>query len=183
MFAHPFEQGGIAATVQMQVEQHAPPFGRDGREGGVDLGRAVAGQGLEHVGRAGRGLHAGEHGLGAAEIAPNQREVQPTAGGAVDAGTELAVVGRGDHRVDLALHQTLVREPPANEVGNRHDADVVGLAKALELRQAGHGAVRVHDLADHAARREAGEPREVHAALGLAGAHEHAAIARAQRNT
>ena len=48
-------------------------------------------------------------------------------------------------------------------------------AKRSRSAQPRHAAVLVHDLADHRRRRQAGEAREVDAALGLAGAHQHAA--------
>ena len=48
-------------------------------------------------------------------------------------------------------------------------------AVALEVGHARHRAVVVHDLADHAGRVQAGQPREVDRRLGLAGALEHAA--------
>ena len=46
---------------------------------------------------------------------------------------------------------------------------------------AGHRAVVAHDLADHAGRVEAGEPREIDGGLGLAGALQHAARPRPER--
>ena len=55
------------------------------------------------------------------------------------------------------------------------------LAEFDELRHAGHGAVFTHDFADDAGRSESGDAREVHGGFGLAGADEHAAVARAQR--
>ena len=55
------------------------------------------------------------------------------------------------------------------------------LGEGDEVGQTRHGAVVVHDLADHAGGREAGEPGDVHGGLGVAGAHQHAAIARHQR--
>ena len=54
-------------------------------------------------------------------------------------------------------------------------------AELDQLGHAGHRAVVVHDLADHAGGPQAGEAGEVDRALGLAGAHEHAALAGAQR--
>ena len=53
--------------------------------------------------------------------------------------------------------------------------------EALELRPARHRAVLVQDLDDHRGRLEAGEAREVAARLGVAGARQHAARARHQR--
>ena len=54
-------------------------------------------------------------------------------------------------------------------------------ANSQQVGQARHRAVVVHDLAQHRGRREAGEPREVAAGLGVAGAHQHAAGLRDQR--
>ena len=51
----------------------------------------------------------------------------------------------------------------------------------LEVGQPRHAAVVAHDLADDARGRETGEPREVDGALGLPGAHQHAAAPRAER--
>ena len=45
----------------------------------------------------------------------------------------------------------------------------------------GHRAVVVHDLADHAGRGEARQTRQVDRGFGVAGAHQHAAVARHQR--
>ena len=53
--------------------------------------------------------------------------------------------------------------------------------EALQLRPARHGAVGVHHLADDAGGEEARQAREIDRALGLPGAHQHAALARAQR--
>src|SRR4029450_5297 len=53
--------------------------------------------------------------------------------------------------------------------------------EALEVMQPRHAAVLVHDLADHRRGWQAGEAREVDAALGLARAHQHAAALGAQR--
>ena len=49
------------------------------------------------------------------------------------------------------------------------------------MKPARHAAILVHHLADDARRLEAGEAGEVDGALGLAGAPQHAAAARAQR--
>ena len=53
----------------------------------------------------------------------------------------------------------------------------VAAREGQELRAAGHRAVVVHDLAQDAARREAGKPGQVDRSLGLAAALEHAARA------
>ena len=55
------------------------------------------------------------------------------------------------------------------------------LAVAGEVGDPGHRPVLVHDLADHAGRDQAGEPRQVDARLGVAGALERPAVLRLQR--
>jgi len=49
------------------------------------------------------------------------------------------------------------------------------LANFFSFRHACHGAVVVHDLADHAGRLEPGQSRQVHRTLGLAGANQYTA--------
>ena len=55
------------------------------------------------------------------------------------------------------------------------------LREALEIGAARHGAVVVQDLDDHGGRRESGEARQIAARLRVAGAREHPAGLRHQR--
>ena len=57
----------------------------------------------------------------------------------------------------------------------------VPLAEFVELRDARHGAVVVHDFADDASGLEAGDAGEIDGSFRLASANEDAAVARAQR--
>jgi hypothetical protein len=57
----------------------------------------------------------------------------------------------------------------------------VALGEGDEVGQPRHGAVFVHDLADHARGVQPGQPRDIDRRLGMARAHQHAAIAGAQR--
>jgi hypothetical protein len=81
------------------------------------------------------------------------------------------------HAPDVAF----VAQAVANQIGHRNHLQAVPLAKLDELRHARHGAVLVHDFADHAGGRKPGQARQIHGGFGLAGAHQHAAFARAQR--
>ena len=54
-------------------------------------------------------------------------------------------------------------------------------ANAVDLRPAHHGAVVVHQFGQHADRRQLGEPAEIDAGFGMAGAHQHAAFLGDQR--
>ena len=53
--------------------------------------------------------------------------------------------------------------------------------KKLQVRQARHGAVILHDLADHGGRAAAGHGGQVAAGLSVTGTHQHAAINSLQR--
>lgn len=57
----------------------------------------------------------------------------------------------------------------------------MGFAELDQFGQTRHGAVVVHDLADDAGGLEAGEPRQIDRALGLAGAHQRPAALGTQR--
>ena len=87
----------------------------------------------------------------------------------------------GSRTRDLALDELLVPAPVLDQVGDRDHLQPVPLAVRHEVGHAGHRPVLVHDLADDAGRVEAGEAREVDRRLRLAGAHEDAAVAGAQR--
>ena len=96
-----------------------------------------------------------------------------------DAG-EVAELGR-QLSLDDALDQLVVPAPVGDQVGDRDHLELVPGAVRLEVGHARHRAVVVHHLADHAARVEAGQPGEVHRGLRLAGALEHPAGLRLQR--
>ena len=61
------------------------------------------------------------------------------------------------------------------------DLQPVALGEGDQVGQPRHGAVVVHDLADHARGVEPGEAREIDRRLGVAGAHQHAAVLGDQR--
>ena len=79
-----------------------------------------------------------------------------------------------------AANEALGFHAVANEVRHRDHLQVVVDAEFAELRHARHGAVVIHDLTDDAGGRQTGETGEVDGRLRLAGAHQHAAFARAQ---
>ena len=87
----------------------------------------------------------------------------------------------GQPRLGDAMHQALGAEPVLHQVGDRHEGQAEALRDAAELRLPRHGAVGIQDLADDAGRQQAGQPRQVHAGLGLPHALQHATGAGAQR--
>ena len=54
-------------------------------------------------------------------------------------------------------------------------------AEFLKLRNARHGAVRIHNFADHTGGDQACRPGEIDGSLGLSGSHQHAAFPGAER--
>ena len=133
----------------------------------------VAGQALR--------VHADEDVLGALDVALDERDVLLVGEElAVGDRLELAELRRQPHRDD-ALDELLRAPPVLDEIGDRDHLQLVPLAEGGEVRNAGHRAVVVHDLADDAGRNEPREPREVDRGLGLAGALEDAALLRAER--
>jgi hypothetical protein len=93
---------------------------------------------------------------------------------AISHGRELAVGGRQPRRDD-ALDELLGLPPVGDQVGDGDHLQAVALAVGHEVGHPGHRPVLVHDLADHAGRDQAGQPREVDAGLRVARPLEHAA--------
>ena len=136
---------------------------------------------MEDVAGQALGVHADEDVLHALDLALDQRDVLLLGEELpIRHCLELAVLGREPHR-HRALDELLPPAPVLDEVGDGDHLQAVQLAERGEIRHAGHRPVVVHDLAHHTGRKQAGEPREVDRRLGLAGALEHAALLRAER--
>ena len=96
---------------------------------------------------------------------------------ACQAPPRLAVKRRlGDLLDEMVLLQAI-----GDEVADRADLEAVRAGEVDQIVQPRHGAVLAHDLADHAGGIEAGEARDVDRRLGMAGADQHAARPRDQR--
>ena len=80
-----------------------------------------------------------------------------------------------------ALDQGLVVAAVGDQVGDGADLQAVLAGEHFQIRQPGHAAVVVHDLADHGRRRQACHGRHVATGLSVAGAHQHAAVLGLQR--
>ena len=80
-----------------------------------------------------------------------------------------------------ALDQLVARLPVGDQLGDGDALQLMALGEFGKLGPAHHGAVVVHQLRQHADRRQAGEPAEIDAGFGVARAHEHAAFLGDQR--
>ena len=98
----------------------------------------------------------------------------------VDDHAEIAVARR-QSRLGDAADVALVPHPVADQFRDGQQLQPVRAAEFRELRQARHRAVVIHDFADHARGSESGDARQIHRRFGLSGAHQHAAVSRAQR--
>ena len=126
-------------------------------------------------------VDADENILAAGDLALDERDVVLAGEGLAERDRrELAVLRRQPHRAH-ALDELLRAAAVLDEVGDGDELQAVPLAVADEIGDARHRPVVVHDLADDAARLEAGEPCEVDGRLGLAGALENAAGPGAER--
>src|SRR5579871_833727 len=79
------------------------------------------------------------------------------------------------------LDEVLMLQPITNQAGNRNHLHAVTRTEIGKLRNASHGAVGIHDFADHAARLETGHARQIDRGFGLSRPYEHAAFSSAQR--
>ena len=126
-------------------------------------------------------MHADENILAAGDLALDERDVVLAGEGLAERDRRELAVLRGQPYRAHTLDELLRAAAVLDEVGDGDELQAVPLAVGDEIGDAGHRPVVVHDLADHAARLEAGEPREIDGGLGLAGALEDAAGPRAER--
>src|SRR3546814_11035982 len=69
-----------------------------------------------------------------------------------------------------------------DEIADRADLEVMELGEGNEIVHPRHGAVVLHDLADHAGWIEPCQPGDIDRRLGMAGALQYAAITGDERN-
>ena len=100
---------------------------------------------------------------------------------AIDHHPEAAAVDRVERGLQHPLDLPLGASAIGDQVGDGSDLDAVQLGEGDQVRQPGHGAVVLHDLADHAGGVEPGQPRDVDSGLGVAGADQNAPVLGHQR--
>ena len=170
-----------AAPLLAEVEQHSQPLAFDPRQRGFELLAAVAAQRVEHVAREAFRVDPDEHVAGAFDVALDERDVVLAIDQRAVAERDELTERRRQLRGDDALDQLLVPAPVGDQVRDRDHLQTVLPAVHREVLAAGHRAVLVLDLADHAGRVEPGEARQVDRRLGVSGALQDAARLRLQR--
>ena len=89
-------------------------------------------------------------------------------------------VSRRQLQCHLALDETLALAPVLDDVLDGAHLEVVLAGEGAQVGQARHTAVGINNLANDRRFFQTGQPCQVDAALGMAGAHEHAAFAGTQ---
>ena len=91
---------------------------------------------------------------------------------------EIAELGRKS-RLRHAVDQPFRLQAVGDELGHRHERQMVLAGNGLEIGPPRHGAVGVEDFADDSRRQESRQPGEIHAGLGLPHPLQHTTGARA----
>ncbi len=171
----------LGALAAVQQHGDAAAVLGDVAQAGVQVPGVHVAAHLECV-QHGQGLvHAHGHAVVLAPGAAHQRDVDGLAGAVAEGVGDEFAGGRLQRAGAHLLHQRFVAAAVLDEVGDGADLQAVLGGELLQVGQAGHGAVVLHDLADDGGRAAAGHGGQVAAGFGVAGAHEHAAIDRLQR--
>ena len=190
-------------TSRQLRERATSEFGRIRLRDGVGrhAGGAVAQEHQHATALLLEALERGMHRVGAAEhVADDVGAMQPrrhvlaVADAAVHEGHVLDGVERRDvgvtgQRADRALDrefadpldQLIARLPVGDDVGDRNLLELVAFGERRDRRPAHDGAVVVHQLGQHADRRQVGQPAQIDARFGVARPHQHAAVLGDQR--
>ena len=170
-----------AAFAAIQQHHHAPALGSHELQALVQAPGVHGAADFERVKHRQRLVHARGHGLACGPLAFDQRQVHTLAGLVFESVrsefTKRCLQGAG---ADF-FNQRFVPAAVFDQIGNGANLQAMRLCKDQQVGQACHGAVVVHDLADHRGRRTSGHGRQVATGFGVAGAHQHAAVHRLQR--
>ncbi len=78
---------------------------------------------------------------------------------------------------DHAIDEVIVFAAIGDEIGDRADLEAMELREFHEVRHPRHGAVIVHDLADHAGRIKPRQSRDIDGRFGMPRANQRTAMA------
>src|SRR4029079_9565515 len=156
----------------VQVDEYAKIFLRNALQRCPNELVAIAVKRSEDVPIHAPRVHPEEDVLPGFDLSPDQRHMYlPIAIAAIGDGAELPEFGL-NATLGLAVDIALVLQAVADQLGHRDHLEAVGAAELRQLWHPRHGAVRVHDFADHAGRRKAGQLREIDGVFGLPGPHQ-----------
>ena len=163
-----------------QVKNHALLLVGDQFERPFELIAAVAAIRTKDIAGQTRRMHPHQHFVVLGDLAHHHGDVLLAGDIALVGVHPEFAVRRGQARGCQAAHVLLVLHPVVDDVGDRDDLQAMADGELIQVRQPGHGAVFVHDFADHGGRGHAGDGRQIDGRLGLAGTFENAAGAGSQ---
>ena len=151
------------------------------RNAEVDAEAEVVALQVQHVGQRVAHMHARQHRCAVVHASAHQREMQ--------AAMQRIAPGKQPERAESGLRFRFVHahdgllgsQAMADQVGDAADLQSVFLREGLQFGAARHRAVLVQDFDQHAGRLEPGQRREIARGFGMAGARQHAARLRRQR--
>ena len=136
----------------------------------------------EHVGENRQGVHPDHCRLSGDRLALLQHQMLGIFGAVhIGFGNPVPAKHRRHRNFGDALHQMIVAAAIGDQVTDRPDFQPVLLGKQHQIIHAGHGAILVHDLADHPGRIETGQTRHIDRRLGMPGPDQNPAVPRNQR--
>ncbi len=136
----------------------------------------------EHVGKEIHGVHTHQGRRVRLDTSLHQgRVLGAVQQVAVDEQAKIAAIDAGERLFEHPLDELVVAAAVGNQIGDGADFHPVGLGEGDQIGQARHRPVVVHHLADHPGRIEPRQARDIHRRLGMARAHQHAAVLGYQR--
>ena len=125
-------------------------------------------------------VHTGQHWGARVPLAAHQGQVHVSGVGLLKGMGLKHTVGRVQGAATDFADQCLRFAAVFDQVGDGANFQAMLGCKQLQIGQAGHGAVVLHDFANHAAGVATGHAGQVASGFGVARAHQHAAIHRLQ---
>jgi hypothetical protein len=169
-----------ATAFLSHVEENATAFFGNGLDGHVALEAAVAAEAAEDVTGEAFAMDADEYGLVGLDVAEYESDVLCGIDGRLEGNDEGVTEGGREAGLRHAIYEALVFKAVGDDLRDTHDVESVCFSDDLQVGQASHGAVFVHDFADHAGFGEAGHAGEVNRGFGLPGADEDSTVLGAQ---
>ncbi len=177
------DAAGQAGRLRLADQHHdAPAFLADLAHRRLKVAATAAGAVMQHVVQNVERVHADQHRLRRRDVALHQGDMLGILDLVdVDHHAELAAVLAVQHGFQRALDDRLGPAAVGDQVGDGADLQPVELGELHQIRQPGHGAVVVHDLADHAGRVHPRHARQIDRRFGVSRPDQNAAVSRDQR--
>ena len=130
-----------------------------------------------NVGHGIHGVHAHQHRLARADISLDHCQMLDLIDLTLVRDHPPVVAVRRAHKpLFHGFHQPLRGAAVGDKVGDGAELEIMALRVGHQIRQTGHGAVVVHDFADHAGGGQPGQTGDVHCGFRMAGADQRAAV-------